>query len=404
MKEELKAGSSITNSKRGRRSVRRGRLLFLADDLTGAMETAAILSQSGQPVRWGTACVPAVENEWVRVVDCQTRRLPVGRAVQRYTRLLKAARVLPGQVYLKLDSTLRGSVVAALRAALAYYDTNSLVFCPSYPAQGRVLVDGQLLVHGKPLSAQTAADISLEPILGGGILDILRPVEEVVVKVRSSRELRNLLGPGPGKRRVVACCDAQTDRDLRRIWSVLEDVGTPVVLAGSTGLLSVRYPRLASAALDPAVLQGRKWLVVCGSMNPVARRQASLSRWSVFEPPSTPRMIVDHLQAHDGVVLATPAQPIVDASSIQTWLMSASSAVLSRHDAAHGVIVFGGDTASSLLRESGAVDLQPAGELLPGVPCCWVTIGNATIPLITKAGGFGPPDLLNLIYREINKS
>ncbi len=58
------------------------------------------------------------------------------------------------------------------------------------------------------------------------------------------------------------------------------------------------------------------------------------------------------------------------------------------------IAVTGGDTAVALLRAVGATRLE-----LSGAPSSGLALGDAVVdstsrlPLLTKAGGFGPPDL-----------
>jgi uncharacterized protein YgbK (DUF1537 family) len=62
-----------------------------------------------------------------------------------------------------------------------------------------------------------------------------------------------------------------------------------------------------------------------------------------------------------------------------------------------GIIVFGGDTAFGIHRACGSLPFEPLGEVARGVPISkcgehfW----------ITKAGGFGPPDILCTIKRRL---
>jgi uncharacterized protein YgbK (DUF1537 family) len=303
-------------------------------------------------------------------------------------------------LYIKLDSTLRGNVAAALGAARALHPGHSVVFCPAYPAQGRTVIAGQVLVHGEPLCPRSRADESLEPVVSGQILSVLNRLEGPLRHVASVDELYSLLRRSEAG--MIVCCDARTDDDLRDIWAVLaelEEEGTPpVVLAGSAGLLAAKFQKSAGIALD--TLRGRKWIVVGGSMNPISREQLLQSPWTIFRPPAPHADVLGYLSGHDGVVLATPSEPSQEA--VTSWLLTTARGIL-ENGAASGLIVFGGDTASALLAACGIWSLEPAGEVLPGVPCSWIILGNSHLALITKAGGFGAPDLLNRMIGEINK-
>jgi uncharacterized protein YgbK (DUF1537 family) len=61
--------------------------------------------------------------------------------------------------------------------------------------------------------------------------------------------------------------------------------------------------------------------------------------------------------------------------------------------------VFGGDTAYGILQAIGNPPLRPLGEIVPGVPLS--TIEGRDLYLITKAGGFGPVDVLSTIRNAL---
>jgi uncharacterized protein YgbK (DUF1537 family) len=65
---------------------------------------------------------------------------------------------------------------------------------------------------------------------------------------------------------------------------------------------------------------------------------------------------------------------------------------------AHAVILFGGDTALAVWRALGISTLVPLGELFPGIA---VSRSGQRI-FVTKAGGYGTPDLVAEILRKWN--
>jgi uncharacterized protein YgbK (DUF1537 family) len=340
----------------------------LADDLTGTLEVGAILKQAGRRVRIGIGEVPAVEEDEVAVIDCQTRRLGAEAAMGRYADILRAAARPAEELYVKVDSTLRGNVAAALQAVLMQYPEAGITLCPAYPSQGRKVVGGQVLVHGEALRARSSADECAEPVGSGVVSELVSPL---------------------GRR--VRAYDAETEEELRAMWT------DGVVMAGSAGLLAARFPRQAGAGVARGALAGRRWLVACGSMNPATQRQLAESPWAVLRYPATQEELAERLETDRGVVVATPAERCEE--DMTGWL-----AAMAQGSGATGLIVFGGDTAASILAVHGIRSLEAAGEILPGVPCSWVQLRGAETPLLTKAGGFGAPGLLSSLISEINKA
>jgi len=64
-------------------------------------------------------------------------------------------------------------------------------------------------------------------------------------------------------------------------------------------------------------------------------------------------------------------------------------------------VVTGGETAVALWSAVGAERLDLAGAPAPGLAFGHLRVpGREPLPLLTKAGGFGPPDLLRSLQKE----
>src|SRR5207244_2052723 len=60
-----------------------------------------------------------------------------------------------------------------------------------------------------------------------------------------------------------------------------------------------------------------------------------------------------------------------------------------------GLVLTGGDTAAAVCRALGAECLELGGEVLPGMPTGTLLGGRRPgLRIVTKSGGFGPPDAL----------
>jgi uncharacterized protein YgbK (DUF1537 family) len=78
------------------------------------------------------------------------------------------------------------------------------------------------------------------------------------------------------------------------------------------------------------------------------------------------------------------------------------------HSPVDGLVVFGGDTAYALLAALGHPLLYPIGELMEGIPISRIeakqiapSLGfrDRNLYFVTKAGGFGPPEVLTCLRR-----
>jgi len=328
-------------------------ILGIADDLTGALETGAKFADQGL-----SACVttetalttpPTVR---MLVIDAETRHLPaeVARAVVRDV-LQSALRFTPCLVYKKTDSTLRGNIAAEFRALLELMPQRSLIYVPAYPEMGRTVKGGRLFVDGVPVHKSAFAADPLEPVRESNIGVLLADVPALVLDGESSAD-------------VAAAAD--------RIVAV----DPPPIAAGPAalaGVLAQRIPALAREEVRPRPRLPR-CLVVNGSVHPASLAQIAFARehrcfeggWRCFndEPP-------------------TPGLGHADQTGERVGHLLEASPV-------DGLVVFGGDTALGLHRALGEQPFDVWGEVLPGVPLSQC----GDLFWVTKAGGFGAPDVL----------
>jgi len=345
------------------------RLTIVADDLTGACDTGTLFAgKSPVPVAvWPDPPVAAP----VSVVDTESRALDAREAARRVQRAVgRPARSGAPSWFKKIDSTLRGHVGAELAALLRATGASSVLACPAFPAQGRVVVDRQLLVHGEPRAS---------------VVDVLRPESDrplawiPLADVRAggvalAARVERLAG-------MIAVADAETDADLDALVGAALALDAPPLLAGSAGLARPLAVRLGLSA-GPASLPAGRWLIVAGSTSPATRRQIAEAR----------RAGLRVLAASDGE-RGDPAKAAAEVGAEAARVLAAE-----RFDL---VIVTGGDTAVALYRALGATRIELVGAPGPGLALARLQApGRPELAVLTKAGDFGPPDLFVALAGE----
>ena len=153
---------------------------LVADDLTGAGDAAVGFAEQG----WRVELLLDTEHTRqphhgypesrpiVLAVTTGSRALPDDRAAevtdQAVTGLLAAG---AERLYLKIDSTVRGSVAGQIRGALTAwrrrYPAAGAIICPAFPAQNRTVHDGTVLVGGVPVTQTSAANDPVTPPADG---------------------------------------------------------------------------------------------------------------------------------------------------------------------------------------------------------------------------------------------
>jgi uncharacterized protein YgbK (DUF1537 family) len=360
-------------------------LTILADDLTGACDTGTLFA--------GGAAVPVTV--WpqpagrapVRVLDTESRTLNATDAARRVE---AAARHTPSARYFKkIDSTFRGHVGAEVNALLQASGSVSAVLTPAFPAQGRTVLDRILLVDGAPI-AETAIgrDPEFPDPETSSVVDLLRrsldrplawiPIDQVRAGLPSLvARLRRLSG-------TVAVADAETDEDLMMLVDAVLALDPAPLLIGSAGLARALAARLGLLAERTPLPPCRRWLVVAGSRHPATRAQIAAARDAGIQ------------------VLASVQGESAEREEVAMRLAAQAREVLER-ERFDLVAVTGGQTAVALYRALGAERIDLVGAPGPGLALGYLRApGRPALPILTKAGAFGAPDLFVSLLREVS--
>ncbi len=363
-----------------------------ADDLTGACDTAAPFAVRGLAtlvvVRDGTdgTTAPSAGAD-VLVIDTESREQRAEIARERAREAGAALRAeAPSVLYKKVDSTLRGQIGAELDGMLIGTGVAAALLAPAFPAQGRTVVDGCLLIDGEPADRTPIARDPTFPSTGASVLGLLgagglRPAASLALAtVRHgapavAARLDRFLSAGG---RVLAA-DAETAEDLAVLAQAAGEV--PVLLAGSAGLATALARRQVCAATGRPALPRRPLLIVAGSANPVTREQISrLGERADLTVVAS---------ADDG---RTP-EPDRRRETVRRLAAAARNQIDRQRPGA--LLLTGGETAIAVLRALDAGGVRLAGQLEPGLALGSLAGGPFDgLVVMTKAGGFGDADAL----------
>ena len=357
-------------------------LLVLADDRTGALETAGICSDVG----WGPVTVTVLgrsaEGGVVRLsipsttratmVDIATRHLDPASAAERVGAVdLQGARI----VALKIDSTLRGNWATEL-ATVQSITGRRIVLVPAFPAVGRICRDGEVFEHGRPVGEGTGRTDPRGSLPSSRPADYLRRAGVGdACELADADELAVWLAHASAG---VAVCDAANDSDLdalANVWARADNVvfaGTArsIGAAASALLTTGEGQRGESVVLRPPLPLPA--IVVCGSLHEMARRQIETMKHSSLADSVT--------------ILSTPIPDSFPVShdaaerAAQELLARFEETASARRGST--LVIIGGDTAAAILGDDA---MEVGGTVAPGVP--WMYHGTQLV--ITRAGGFG---------------
>jgi len=115
---------------------------LVADDLTGACDSAVPFLAAGRVIACFWPCLPDLRAACLAVTT-ETRAEEPAAASERSREAVRALRQAGADiVYRKVDSQLRGNVAADLRGALAEWE-GSCLLAPALPQEGRVTMGGR---------------------------------------------------------------------------------------------------------------------------------------------------------------------------------------------------------------------------------------------------------------------
>jgi uncharacterized protein YgbK (DUF1537 family) len=312
------------------------------------------------------------------VIDTNTRHVS---AAEAFGTVLEIMRRIPetARVYKKTDSTLRGNIAAELAALCSARPTHRVVYAPAYPEVGRTVVGGVLLVHGTAVERTAFATDPRSPVTESSIPAMLASAG--VQTVMASTDMSSIVGALEDAPAGLIVCDGAADADLLRVADAVRERGD-IILAGPGGIARF-WVRSLEPELSgpPATPRARRWLVVCGSMHPVSRRQVRAAE-------------------EIGLRCLTSADVRRDTGDALGDLVQEAEALVRRGDA-DGLMLFGGETARAVLLRLGCRRLSPLFELLPGVPLALAHASFDHIPVVTKAGGFGDENLVECILKKL---
>jgi len=271
------------------------------------------------------------------------------------------------------------------------------VVAPAAPAQGRVLRAGSLLVHGAPVAGPALPELLRATLPGWQVRSV--PADAL-------QELGAAGDP------TVYVADADDDAGLDRIAALGLARCPDVLLAGSSGLAAAVARLVCAGAPVPPEEQPtyrRLWFVV-GSYHACSARQVRALRphapTTIVVPPSGQLPAVDaqhraaalgvvHVEGLDAAPMQNPAQVAARLARVAEQLVA---------DAGEGdtaLFLTGGDTARAVLArmEVDAIDVH--GSRYPGVIHGRAVLRGRPVGIVTKSGGFGPPDLFVQAARDL---
>jgi D-threonate/D-erythronate kinase len=424
----------------------------IADDLTGAAEIGAVGVRHGlraeiivaglgfrrqafrhrKPAKAGTPKADLV------CVDTDSRAAAPEEAARRAAAAAKLLRQAGAKwIYKKVDSVLRGNVLAEIEAIMREMERRSpdrlagkirvhlgagrktgaprVLLHPANPSLGRIIRNGKYFVGGKLIHKTEFARDPAHPRWTADVCALLNGSAANLIRVCKLRD------PLPDEGVVI--CESTSPRDVQ-LWA--ERTNSATLLAGGAeffaALLAARLgapasrrrvsrrPILKLAGETPALPRERE-LFVCGSTSASSKKFISAARRAgtpIFSLPgklasgadfthaaakAISEQVAAAFQSKPRVILQTGLRAIREAPvarKLSGHLTQLAEAVLKRARISH-VYAEGGATAVELVRRMKWTRLKVLREVAPGVATLLVE-GRKPMLLTSKPGSYVWPE------------
>ncbi len=409
------------------------KLLVLADDFTGSLDTGVQFRAKGTRIRFGSPdnryFTNLDEDIQVLIVDTESRHLPPEEAsavIRQVVRDAVAAGVR--YIYKKTDSGLRGNIGAELAAALAASAQPVLHFIPAYPQIGRTTRNGIHYIKGIPVGESVFAKDPFNPVLHSGVRDVILSQSNASVSITGEALPEN----------GIVVHDAESEEDLTAIAAKLKEDNQLTLLAGCAGFAAV-LPELLDLELAEDALPEftPRLLTLCGSINPITIEQleaAEAAGVPKINLTVTQKLRENWLESRDGQAevsqwaqtIACHPSTVIDCDGLSdpeelealrkelglsfeemrcriAENMGKITKILLDMGTDATLLITGGDTLLAAMNQLGQEELIPIREISPGVVLSQIRYREHTYSLLSKSGGFGQKDLLAQLQKIICK-
>jgi uncharacterized protein YgbK (DUF1537 family) len=400
----------------------------MADDFTGALDTGVQFSNYGVH----TVVTSDLEFDYgettdqieVLVFNTETRYLNKCEAYEVIKKIaLKAKEENIPYIFKKVDSALRGNVASELRALSDVFEDVPIPFIPAYPEQNRFSREGILLIDSIPVSESVFGQDPYEPVTESHIPSLL--LKEADLKTVITKKYKI-----PLKEDRILLIESHSDEEMLSQGKELlmnDALNITVGCAGfAKALANIIYKKRDTTQNDMKL----PLLIVCGSVNPVTKKQIAFAEVNGFERISLTmeqlwtkqywdtgkgqEYIDNYLKIEKPLMFETfgnvstdKAKPLSDQRNELRFRIGQSLGYLVKKLMSNGMkrtfLFTGGDTLYQSMRVFGITKIKPLKELFPGIVLGSIDFKDEKHYVITKSGGFGNEDLfikLNALISE----
>ena len=429
-------------------SLQTGTIGIIADDLTGANDTALQFHLRGcnTQILFDYMELPQGKaNTQAWAISSETRHKNPDEAANIVGNIAKvlANNFNAEYFFKKIDSTLRGNIAKESLGVLEALNWDAAIITPAFPAESRITVGGYHLLKGIPIERTEVARDLLSPIYQSHLPTLLSQQVDNPEIIAHIQLMTVMKGAGPilmelheliKKKKKLIIIDAVSTTDLEQIALATEKSNFMILPCGSAGLAQTIakfwLPELKHQHIAKTI-PTLPILLVSGSATAITRSQVTkliesdefepyvveLSPAQIMSSPSEELIerVVKHLGTN-GIVLVYSApldgnldKTIEHAAGlgiekdcipglVGDYLAALTREVVDRHNVI--LTLVGGETAYRCCSAIDSKHLQLIDEVEPAIPLC---LDHKAQWIVTKSGNLGTPNTLINILKYFKK-
>lgn len=405
------------------------KLLIVADDFTGALDTAVQFASCGARTKVVTDSRYNFENIdesiEVLVLNAETRHLNAEAAYSVIYQIVRQACTFGiSYIYKKTDSALRGNIGSELTAVLDAANALKLHFLPALPRMNRITKKGIHYIDDVPVNQSVFGKDPFEPVTMSSISDMIAQQSQIrVTIVEEGGEVGEMSEP------TIVVYDAQTDEEVLEIAKSLHKQNQLCLMAGCAGFAAVLPKLLNMIGKKHQIPQYKSsFLVICGSVNPITKAQLDYAEKEGFYRIrlTTEQKLSDgYMNTDQGRkdietwknICSQEKKCIIDSNDLpgeNDTLDYAGQHAMSMEEVRlristtlgqilkdlimagieSTIMLTGGDTLLGFMNQIETTEMTPIYEIAPGVVSSYIQVEGKTYEIISKSGGFGEESLL----------
>lgn len=406
------------------------KLLIIADDFTGALDTGVQFAEKGIETQVFTGT--ELERDMISpttqvlVVDSETRPMSREEAYQVVYRITRQALEMGVEViYKKTDSALRGNVGSELAAVLDARGEGRLYFIPAFPDVNRTTLKGVHYIDGVRLEESSFGTDPFDPMTCSCIPEILAgQTDRRIIPVTVQEKI-----PCMQDTKEIVLFDAVTNEDIRTRAKELRDCRELKLLAGCAGFASFLPELLGLEGKYYGEIQKTEgFCVVCGSVNPITKEQITYAKQNGFfgktllpeeklseefletlsgreflkeiieQCRTWRRVIIDSFDVEGRENTMEYARRNQISPEMLRFSISKCLGKIVRYLLEQKldltILMTGGDTLMGFMKEIGVRQLNIVAEVGQGTVLSVLEWEKRRIQVISKSGGFGEKEVL----------